>query len=75
MKKNLSLLLRRKNKSKSKMGNSYSSTNTVPQNVPIVVVDPKFAMQQTITLKLKNKIFSFSGEDSTVKDSNGNPFL
>jgi hypothetical protein len=57
------------------MGNSYSSTNTVPQNVPIVVVDPKFAMQHTITLKLKNKIFSFSGEDSTVKDSNGNPFL
>lgn len=49
------------------MGNSYSSTQTVPQQVPLVAVDQRFALPTTTTLNLKNKLFSLSGEDSTVK--------
>lgn len=55
------------------MGNSSSAplAPLTPQQVP-VGVHPPFTYGQEITLLLKEKVFSFSGDDFSVKDVNGN---
>ena len=57
----------------STMGNSSSAPQSplVAQPVPIGVF-PSFVFQQEIVLVLKEKAFSFSGDDFSVKDVNGN---
>lgn len=37
--------------------------------VPISVIDGRYVTQQTVQLKLKEKYFSFSGDDFTIEDA------
>ncbi|KAI9005377.1 tubby C-terminal-like domain-containing protein [Gaertneriomyces semiglobifer] len=37
---------------------------------PVACVDPRFCMPQSVTLHLREKIFSFSGDDFKIKDPN-----
>ena len=42
---------------------------------PIVATEKRFIFQQPICLMLKEKIFSWSGDDFTITDTNGSPFF
>lgn len=61
------------------MGGSSSKYNEVPlypQNPPVVAVDERFALPQPVTLVLREKIFSFSGDDFSIKDATtGQPYF
>ncbi|KAJ3184777.1 hypothetical protein HDU85_001455 [Gaertneriomyces sp. JEL0708] len=51
-------------------GSSSQFENATVQSppTPIACVDPRFCMPQSVTLHLREKIFSFSGDDFKIKD-------
>lgn len=51
------------------MGNSQSFHNTipVPQNPPLAIIEQRFCLPNPVTLRLRNKLFSFS-QDSDIRD-------
>ena len=59
------------------MGTNLSKYNTepVPQNPPLVAIDPRFAIAQELTLIMRENFFSFTGGDFTIKDLSGVTFF
>jgi uncharacterized protein YxjI len=47
----------------------------VPQNPPVVAVDPRFCFPHQISLLMKEKSFSFSGDDFTIQDQQGTVYF
>jgi uncharacterized protein YxjI len=41
-----------------------------PLKVPLVVVDQKYICREPVCLRLSEKVFSFSGDDFSIKDAN-----
>lgn len=40
----------------------------VPQQIPICAVEPRFCLPRAVQLKIKEKMFSFSGDDFKIAD-------
>ncbi|KAJ3006952.1 hypothetical protein HKX48_009381 [Thoreauomyces humboldtii] len=60
------------------MGNSESVLREPlhPQHPPVTAIDPRFCNPQPTTLVLREKIFSFSGDDFSIKDAyTGQPWF
>ncbi|KAJ3150439.1 hypothetical protein HDU86_006610 [Geranomyces michiganensis] len=61
------------------MGNSQSfdvNAPLLPCNPGVSAVDPRFIAQREITLMIKEKVLSFSGDDFTIKDTQtGQPYF
>ena len=57
------------------MGNENLNVPLAMNSVPIVAFDQRFAFPTPVTLLLKEKIFSFSGDDYKITDINGNPYF
>ena len=57
------------------MGNENLNVPLAMNSVPIVAFDQRFAFPTPVTLLLKEKIFSFSGDDFKITDIYGNPYF
>jgi len=54
---------------------NYVNKPLTSPKTPIVAVDNRFAFQQPVTLLLKEKILSFSGDDFSITDVRGTPYF
>lgn len=53
------------------MGLFFTSGNVERPDVAVVGTEPRFISQQPVTLLLKEHVLSFSGDDFSIKDTNG----
>ncbi|TPX68094.1 hypothetical protein SpCBS45565_g03328 [Spizellomyces sp. 'palustris'] len=47
----------------------FEAVQLQPLPQPIAAIDPRFCLQQPVSLLIKEKIFSFSGDDFSIKDA------
>eukprot|EP00833_Pecoramyces_ruminatium_P002827 jgi/Orpsp1_1/1176859/evm.model.c7180000059292.1 len=53
---------------------TYDDLISTPKN-DIICFEPRFVLRQSVTLILRKHLFSFSGDDFTIKDINNVEFF
>ena len=57
------------------MGNEALNTPLAMNSPPIIAFDQRFAFPTPVSLVLREKVFSFSGDDFKITDIYNNPYF
>ena len=57
------------------MGNDIKERQIAMKTLPILAFEQRFLFPSSITLVLKEKVFSLSGDDLKITDINRNPYF